>query len=43
MSLDKASEECAARVMETVLLLMRFIRVEMRTHSSDSSYGTDNP
>ncbi len=36
MSLDKPSEECAARVMETVPLLMRFIRAEMRSHSSDS-------
>ncbi|MFK0730455.1 MAG: MarR family winged helix-turn-helix transcriptional regulator [Gloeotrichia echinulata GP01] len=36
MSLDKPSEECAARVMETIPLLMRFIRAEMRTHSSDS-------
>ncbi|WP_016952073.1 MarR family winged helix-turn-helix transcriptional regulator [Anabaena sp. PCC 7108] len=36
MSLDKLSEECAARVMETVPLLIRFIRAEMRTHSADS-------
>ncbi|MBD2139109.1 MarR family transcriptional regulator [Anabaena sp. FACHB-1237] len=36
MSLDKPSEKCAARVMETVPLLMRFIRTEMRTHSADS-------
>jgi DNA-binding MarR family transcriptional regulator len=36
MSLDKPSKECAARVMETIPLLMRFIRSEMRTHSADS-------
>lgn len=36
MQLGKPSEKCAARVMETVPLLMRFIRAEMRTHSADS-------
>jgi len=36
MKLDKPSEECAARVMETIPLLMRFIRAEMRTHSAVS-------
>ncbi|NMG11600.1 MarR family transcriptional regulator [Brasilonema sp. UFV-L1] len=41
MSLDKPSVgvtsfECAAKVMETIPLLMRFIRADMRTHSADS-------
>ncbi|MCZ2201324.1 MarR family transcriptional regulator [Cylindrospermopsis raciborskii] len=35
MSLDKPSRQCAARVMETIPLLMRFIRTDMRTHSAD--------
>jgi DNA-binding MarR family transcriptional regulator len=34
--LGKPTEECAARVMETVPLLMRFIRADMRTHNADS-------
>ncbi|AFY31151.1 MarR family winged helix-turn-helix transcriptional regulator [Calothrix sp. PCC 7507] len=39
MSLDKpsqgaTSEECAARVMDTVPLVMRFIRSEMRAHKA---------
>lgn len=39
MSLDKpsqaaAAEECAARVMDTVPLVMRFIRSEMRAHKA---------
>jgi DNA-binding MarR family transcriptional regulator len=33
---DKPSQACAARIMETVPLLMRFIRAEMRTHSADA-------
>lgn len=36
MKLGKPSEECAARVMDTVPLLMRFIRADMRTHSAES-------
>ncbi|WP_315788425.1 MarR family transcriptional regulator [Fischerella sp. JS2] len=36
MKLGKTSQECAARVMETIPLLMRFIRADMRTHSADS-------
>jgi|UPI0003692AEB DNA-binding MarR family transcriptional regulator len=41
MQLGKPSQgvtckECAARVMETIPLLMRFIRADMRTHSADS-------
>jgi DNA-binding MarR family transcriptional regulator len=36
MKLGKPSQECAARVMETIPLLMRFIRADMRTHSADS-------
>jgi DNA-binding MarR family transcriptional regulator len=36
MSLDKPPQQCAARVMETIPLLMRFIRSDMRTHSADS-------
>jgi DNA-binding MarR family transcriptional regulator len=36
MILDKPSQQCAAKVMDTIPLLMRFIRAEMRTHSSDS-------
>ncbi|MBE9052827.1 MarR family transcriptional regulator [Nostocales cyanobacterium LEGE 11386] len=28
------SQECAARVMETIPLVMRFIRVDMRAHSA---------
>ncbi|MCP6757576.1 MAG: MarR family transcriptional regulator [Fischerella sp. CENA71] len=35
MKLGKTSQECAARVMETIPLLMRFIRADMRTHSAD--------
>ncbi|MBD2434697.1 MULTISPECIES: MarR family winged helix-turn-helix transcriptional regulator [Fischerella] len=35
MKLGKPSQECAARVMETIPLLMRFIRADMRTHSAD--------
>lgn len=39
MTLDKptkgaTSEECAARVMDTVPLMMRFIRADMRAHSA---------
>ncbi|BAZ53434.1 MarR family transcriptional regulator [Nostoc sp. NIES-4103] len=39
MTLDKpaqgtTSEECAARVMETVPLVMRFIRSQMRAHNA---------
>ncbi|MBC1239666.1 MarR family transcriptional regulator [Nostoc linckia z18] len=39
MTLDKptqgtTSEQCAARVMETVPLMMRFIRADMRAHSA---------
>ncbi len=34
--LGKPTEECAARVMETVPLLMRFIRADMRTHNAES-------
>ncbi|MDF5734541.1 MULTISPECIES: MarR family winged helix-turn-helix transcriptional regulator [unclassified Nostoc] len=39
MTLDKptkgaTSEECAARVMDTVPLVMRFIRADMRAHSA---------
>jgi len=39
MTLDKptqgtTSEDCAARVMETVPLVMRFIRADMRAHSA---------
>ncbi|WP_341529148.1 MarR family transcriptional regulator [Nostoc sp. UHCC 0302] len=39
MTLDKpvkgaTSEECAARVMDTVPLIMRFIRAEMRAHKA---------
>lgn len=34
--LGKPNEECAARVMETVPLLMRFIRADMRTHNAES-------
>ncbi|WP_242039451.1 MULTISPECIES: MarR family transcriptional regulator [Anabaena] len=30
------SQKCAARVMDTIPLLMRFIRTDMRTHSPDS-------
>jgi DNA-binding MarR family transcriptional regulator len=36
MKLGKPSEKCAARVMETVPLLMRFIRADMRSHNADS-------
>ncbi|UKO99553.1 MarR family winged helix-turn-helix transcriptional regulator [Nostoc sp. UHCC 0870] len=36
MKLGKPSHECAARVMDTIPLLMRFIRADMRTHSPDS-------
>ncbi|MBW4633026.1 MAG: MarR family transcriptional regulator [Iphinoe sp. HA4291-MV1] len=36
MKLDKPSQECAAKLMETIPLLMRFIRADMRTHSADS-------
>jgi DNA-binding MarR family transcriptional regulator len=41
MKLDKptqgaTSEECAAKVMETVPLMMRFIRADMRVHSAAS-------
>lgn len=36
MKLGKPSEECAARVMDTVPLLMRFIRADMRTHTAES-------
>ena len=36
MKLGKPSEKCAARVMETIPLLMRFIRADMRSHSADS-------
>jgi DNA-binding MarR family transcriptional regulator len=36
MKLGKPSQECAARVMDTIPLLMRFIRADMRTHSADS-------
>ena len=36
MSLDKPPQQCAARVMETIPLLMRFIRSDMCTHSADS-------
>ncbi|RUR75564.1 MarR family winged helix-turn-helix transcriptional regulator [Chlorogloeopsis fritschii PCC 9212] len=41
MKLDKpsvgaTSKDCAARVMETIPLLMRFIRADMRTNSADS-------
>jgi DNA-binding MarR family transcriptional regulator len=36
MKLGKPSQECAVRVMDTIPLLMRFIRAEMRTHSADS-------
>ena len=36
MKLGKPSEECAARVMETIPLLMRFIRADMRSHNADS-------
>ncbi|MCG6134614.1 MAG: MarR family transcriptional regulator [Nostoc sp. LLA-1] len=32
----KTAEECAARVMETVPLMMRFIRADMRVHSAAS-------
>jgi len=35
MIADKPSQQCAAKMMDTVPLLMRFIRAEMRTHSSD--------
>jgi DNA-binding MarR family transcriptional regulator len=35
MKLGKPSQECAARVMETIPLLMRFIRADMRTHSAE--------
>ncbi|OUL28432.1 MarR family transcriptional regulator [Nostoc sp. T09] len=34
--LGKPSEECASRVMETVPLLMRFIRADMRSHNAES-------
>ncbi|MBD2198986.1 MULTISPECIES: MarR family winged helix-turn-helix transcriptional regulator [Calothrix] len=34
--LGKPTEECAARVMETVPLLMRFIRADMRSHNAES-------
>ena len=36
MKLGKPSEECAARVMDTIPLLMRFIRADMRTHNAES-------
>ncbi|BAZ91159.1 MULTISPECIES: MarR family winged helix-turn-helix transcriptional regulator [Cylindrospermopsis] len=36
MSFDKPPQKCAARVMETIPLLMRFIRSDMRNHSADS-------
>lgn len=36
MKLGKPFEECAARVMETIPLLMRFIRADMRSHNADS-------
>jgi DNA-binding MarR family transcriptional regulator len=36
MKLGKPSEECAARVMETIPLVMRFIRADMRSHSADA-------
>ncbi len=35
MKLGKPSEKCAARVMETIPLLMRFIRADMRSHNAD--------
>lgn len=36
MKLGKPSQECAALVMETIPLLMRFIRADMRSHSADA-------
>ena len=36
MSFDKPPQKCAARVMGTIPLLMRFIRSDMRNHSADS-------
>ncbi|AUS99093.1 MarR family transcriptional regulator [Nostoc sp. CENA543] len=36
MKLGKPSQECAVRVMDTIPLLMRFIRADMRSHSADS-------
>ncbi|HIK08418.1 MAG TPA: MarR family transcriptional regulator [Trichormus sp. M33_DOE_039] len=36
MKLGKTSQECAVRVMDTIPLLMRFIRADMRSHSADS-------
>ena len=35
MIADKPSQQCAIKVMDTIPLLMLFIRAEMRTHSSD--------
>jgi DNA-binding MarR family transcriptional regulator len=35
MSLDKSSRECAAKVMETIPLVVRFVRADMRTHSTE--------
>ncbi|MDZ7958109.1 MAG: MarR family transcriptional regulator [Aulosira sp. DedQUE10] len=34
--LGKPTEECAARVMDTIPLLMRFIRADMRSHNAES-------
>jgi DNA-binding MarR family transcriptional regulator len=36
MSSDKPSQKCAAKVMDTVPLLMRFIRADMRDNSAAS-------
>ncbi len=36
MSSDKPEEKCAARVMDTIPLLMRFIRADMRENSAAS-------
>jgi len=36
MKLDKPSQECANRVMDTVPLVMRFIRADMRENSATS-------
>ncbi|MFH7029439.1 MAG: MarR family winged helix-turn-helix transcriptional regulator [Heteroscytonema crispum UTEX LB 1556] len=36
MQLDKPSQECANRVMDTIPLVMRFIRADMRENSAAS-------
>ena len=36
MQLDKPTQECANRVMDTIPLVMRFIRADMRSNSATS-------